>query len=268
LIVTSTKVEAQAVLTTFSQLKDETWKRRAIENHTYYDLGITGGVPVFMVQSEMGIGTPGGALITARQAIQDLRPQAVIMCGVAFGLHSDKQALGDILIAKQIRYYEPQKVDPQRGHILRGDRITCAERLLDRFRSADIDWRGAQTHFGLVMSGEKLVNVASFRDWILEIEPEAIGGEMEGAGLYVAAREAKVDWILTKGICDWADGSKCDDAQPRAALNAAQFVFHVLHLGGWGRLEQSRLTCPACSKEVEPYMRYCEHCGNSLRPSS
>ena len=54
---------------------------------------------------------------------------------------------------------------------------------------------------------------------------------MEGAGLYAAAREAKVDWILTKGICDWADGTKNDDAQPLAARNAAQFVLHVVRLG-------------------------------------
>jgi nucleoside phosphorylase len=110
-----------------------------------------------------------------------------------------------------------------------------AERLLDRFRSGDNDWQYAPTHFGLVLSGEKLVDDLTFREWLLKIEPEAIGGEMEGAGLYAAARNAKVDWILVKAICDWADGTKNDDAQQLAARNAAQFVLHVLQLGGWGR---------------------------------
>lgn len=238
LIVTVTKVEAVAVLETFCGSNRKTWERWAIENHTYYDLGKLGGVPLFMVQSEMGVATPGGTLLTVHQAIQDLRPQAVIMCGVAFGLRPDKQKLGDILVAKQIQYYEPQKLDLQRGPIPRGDRATSAERLLDRFRSGDNDWKGAQTHFGLVLSGEKLVNVSDFRDWLLKIEPEAVGGEMEGAGLYAAARNAKVDWILVKAICDWADGNKVDDAQPKAARNAAQFVLHVLQLGGLGGSEQ------------------------------
>ncbi len=240
LILTVTKVEAQAVLDAFSQAAGTKWTRQVIEKKTYYNLGAHGGVPVFMVQSEPGTATPGGALMTVRQAIQDLNPQAVIMCGIAFGLRPDEQQLGDILIAKQIQYYEPQKVDIQGGHIPRGDRATSAERLLDRFRSADLDWPGAPLYFGLVLSGEKLVNDPVFRDWLLETEPEAVGGEMEGAGLYVAARDAKVDWILAKAVCDWADGKKDDEAHPLAASNAAQFVLHVLRLGGWGEDERLR----------------------------
>jgi nucleoside phosphorylase len=238
LVVTVTKVEALAVLNVFSQAAGHKWSRQAIGNKTYYNLGVHGGAPVSMVQSEMGTATPGGALLTVRQAIQDLRPQAVIMCGIAFGLRPDKQQLGDILVARQLQYYEPQKVDIQRGQIPRGDKTMVSERLLDRFRSGDIEWPGAPTHFGLVLSGEKLVNDRAFRDWLLRAEPEAVGGEMEGAGLYAAARDAKVDWILVKAICDWADGTKNNAAQPQAANNAAQFVLHVLQLGGWGGPEQ------------------------------
>lgn len=234
LIVTVTKVEAQAILDAFSQASDTKWAQQAIGNKTYYNLGVCGGAPVFMVQSEMGIATPGGALLTVYQAIQDLRPQAVIMCGVAFGLRPKTQKLGDILVAKQLQCYEPKKEDLQRGQMPRGDRTTSAERLLGRFRSGDNDWQGAPVHFGLVLSGEKLVNDPACRDQLLKIEPEAIGGEMEGAGLYAAARESKTDWILVKAICDWADGTKNDDAQPLAARNAALFVLHVLQLGGWG----------------------------------
>ncbi|MCP4550220.1 MAG: hypothetical protein GY835_27480 [bacterium] len=234
LIVTVTKVEAQAVLDVFSQAAGAGWTRQAIGQKTYYDLGIHGGAPVFMVQSEMGSATPGGAVLTVRRAIQDKRPQAVIMCGIAFGLRRDEQQVGDILVAKQIQYYEPRKVDARRGQIPRGDRAMCAERLLDRFRSGDLDWDGTAIHFGLVLSGEKLVNDPGFRDRLLQIEPEAIGGEMEGAGLYAAARDAKVDWILVKAICDWADGEKDDEDHSLAARNAAQFVLHVLRLGGWG----------------------------------
>jgi nucleoside phosphorylase len=237
LIVTVTKLEAQTVLSVFSQAAGINWTRQRSEHKTYYNLGVHGGVPVSMVQSEMGTATPGGALLTVRQAIHDLRPQAVIMCGIAFGLRPGKQQLGDILVARQLQYYEPQKVDLQHGQMPRGDRATAAERLLDRFRSGDIDWRGAPTHFGLILSGEKLVNDPNFRERLLQTEPEAIGGEMEGAGLYAAARDAKVDWILVKAICDWADGEKDDSAHSQAANNAAQFVLHVLQLGGWGGSE-------------------------------
>jgi hypothetical protein len=54
---------------------------------------------------------------------------------------------------------------------------------------------------------------------------------MEGAGLYVACQDQKVDWILVKAICDWADGHKAQDKDARqqtAAANAAAFVLYAL----------------------------------------
>jgi nucleoside phosphorylase len=107
--------------------------------------------------------------------------------------------------------------------------------LLGRFRSAELDWEEGQRHFGLILSGEKLVNDPVFRDGLMKAEPEAIGSEMEGAGLYAAAHDVKVDWILVKAVCGWNDGKEDDDAQVLAANNAAQFVLHALQLGEWNR---------------------------------
>jgi nucleoside phosphorylase len=75
------------------------------------------------------------------------------------------------------------------------------------------------------------VDNVDYRDDLRALEPEAIGGEMEGAGLYVACHEAKTDWILIKAICDWADGNKGHDKEARQALaakNAAGFAMFVL----------------------------------------
>lgn len=249
LIVAVTRVEVQAILKAFSTEPQQA--RQMIGDKIYYALGIQGGAAIFMVQSEMGTATPGGALMTVHQAIQDLHPRAVILCGIAYGLRPDRQKPGDILIAKQIAYYEPQKVDIQHGQIPRGDRTTTSERLLDRFRSAELDWKGAPTHFGLVLSGEKLINDPDFRNWLIETEPEAIGGEMEGAGLYTAARNAKVDWILVKAVCDWADGKKDDAGQVFAANNAAQFVLHVLQLGAWNGQTPDRQIDPIAGQVPE-----------------
>ncbi len=239
LIVTVTKTETRAIHEIFLP-KEKEWPQLGTGDgdNTYYDLGVLqNGVPVCMVQSEPSSATPGGAMSTISKAIKELRPQAVIMCGIAFGLQQNTQQLGDILIAKQIQCYEFQKVDIKRGRrIARGDRSTSSERLLDRFRNGDNQWQEkAKTHFGVVLSGEKLVNDPDFRNSLLWEEPEALGGEMEGAGLYVAARDTKADWILVKAISDWGDGSKNDDVQLLAAHNAARFVLHVLQVGRWGR---------------------------------
>jgi nucleoside phosphorylase len=170
LIVTAAKVEALAVLDVFSAARDFT--QRTIGKTIYYDLGVHGGAPVFMVQSEIGIATPGGALLTVSQAIEDLHPQAIIMCGIAFGLRKDEQKLGDILISHQISCYEPQKIDCQQGQISRGDRATASRRLLKLFRSGELNWQGAKLHFGRIVSGEKLVNTPEFHERLLETEPK------------------------------------------------------------------------------------------------
>lgn len=227
------------MLKSFSRAASDPGVRQHIGDKTYYALGALGGANVYMVQSEMGSGTPGGALITIHKAIEALSPAAVIMVGIAFGLkpknekNPDGQEFGHILVAKQIMAYEPGKI---KGKFYpRGDRVTCSTALLSKFRDGDMDWPEAKVWFGLVLSGEKLVADENFRAQLLALEPEAIGGEMEGAGLYAAAKDTKTDWILVKAICDWADGDKDDTAQPLAAKNAAEFVRHVIGLGGWGQ---------------------------------
>jgi hypothetical protein len=85
--------------------------------------------------------------------------------------------------------------------------------------------------FGLVLTGEKLVDSLDYRESLQKLAPEAVSCEMEGAGLYTACQDAKVDWILIKAICDFADGNKHQDKDIRqklAAQNAAQFVHFAL----------------------------------------
>ncbi len=240
LIVTATKVEAQEVLDQFTRTTGAKGEPCYIGRKTYYPLGDIGGVDLFMVQSEMGTSTPAGSLLTISKAIDAISPVAVIMVGICFGARPDNQEIGQILVSKQLHSYEPKR-ETVKGRISRGDKVTASEALLDKFRSADLLWKGVPIHFGLILSGEKLIDNPVFLQELLEEEPEAIGGEMEGAGLYVAAHHACVDWIIVKAICDWADGKKNNKFQRKAAQNAVAFVLHVIQQGG---LEHLRLSEP------------------------
>ncbi len=245
LLVTVTKTETQALLDLISKATCQPWHRRYLQNKPYYALGTLGGAELVLVQSEMGAATFGGAILTVSKAIETIAPVAVIMVGIAFGARHMNEAnpkgqrLGDVLVAKQIVAYEPGKVKGK--FIPRGGRVDCSPTLLGKFRTGELDWAGCKTmdgspasvYIGLLLSGEKLIADGELRDQLVNMEPEAIGGDMEGAGLYAAAGVAKVDWILVKAICDWADGNKNDDAQQLAAHNAADFVRHVIQLGGW-----------------------------------
>jgi nucleoside phosphorylase len=240
LIVTATDIETKTVIAEFQKELGQPFVRRFIGPKTYFYLGNLGGAHTFLVRSEMGGGGPGGSMLTVAESILALRPAAIIMVGIAFGVDPQKQRIGDILVARQLLAYELQLVwaDPSGNVVIypRGERPPASPRLLDRFRGGGVDWKGARVHFGLVLSGDKLVNHQDFRDQLRKLEPEAIGGEMEGAGLYAVAQQQGVDWILVKAICDYADGHKDLNRarrQQTAARNAIRFVIHVLRQGGF-----------------------------------
>lgn len=69
LLVTVLKIEAKAVLDVFAQGLGKHWERQFIGDKAYYNLGKIGSVNVFMLQSEMGSLSPGGALLNIHKAI-------------------------------------------------------------------------------------------------------------------------------------------------------------------------------------------------------
>lgn len=250
LIVTVTEVESRAVMEVFKDAKPE-----FIAGEGYFNLGEVNGSRVFMALSGMGSSGVGGSQERVRKAIEALSPSAVIMVGIAFGINQQKQAIGDVLVCERIMLYGPQRrgtdSDGNPHVIARGDRTSSSAWLLNRFRMASLTWKQPNTkvQFGLLLSGEHLVDNVDYLSQLIELEREAIGGEMEGAGLYAACQNSKVDWILVKAICDWGDGKKAvdkDARQQQAAHNAAAFVLHALQQGP---LEQSVASPPA----IEPH---------------
>ncbi|HLI05130.1 MAG TPA: hypothetical protein VKV40_01010 [Ktedonobacteraceae bacterium] len=270
LLVTVTEMEAKAVLNLFPDHKACHLGPGA---KTYYDLGLAADASVFMVQSEMGIGGAGGALLTVHEAISALSPSVVIMVGIAFGLKPKEQKVGDILVSTQICDYNQQKIDTSLGGqpviLTRGSRIPASASLLDRFRAGAKGWScPASIHFGPILSGEKLINNQHYRDLLLGIEPEAIGGDMEGAALSTLGQLHKVDWVLVKAISDWADGEKdCQkrERQEEASSNAARFTTYVIRQGGFRKGDSGNGVHPPPppsslpSSQPEPGARFCTY---------
>src|SRR6266851_4705982 len=145
LLVTATNFEGQAVLRLFEGELGHPCERHFIGDKTYFELGVISGARVFMVQTEMGTGGPGGAALTVHTGIEALSPSAVIMVGIAFGIDPNKQRIGDILVSRQLLGYELQRVgtdsDGQVVIQLRGDRPSASTRLLDRFRGGLFEWQ-------------------------------------------------------------------------------------------------------------------------------
>jgi nucleoside phosphorylase len=119
----------------------------------------------------------------------------------------------------------------------RGSGIAVTRHLLNYFQAGQQDWASPpHIHFGQILSSSRLIDHKGTRDELLRSFPEAIGGEMEGHGLCDVCSHKRVDWILVKAICDWADGNKDqnkDRYQRQAADNAARFVLSVIRRYGF-----------------------------------
>ena len=245
LIVTVTEVESKAVIEACKRANNSDSTLVSSGCMTYRNLGIVNNARIFMTISEMGSGGAGGSSLTVFEAIRVLSPTAVIMVGIAFGIDEETQAIGDILVATQLRPYDLRREGTDHT-ILRDDKPGAANWLIKLLKNAALEqWQGAELRFGVVLTGQTLVDNIGYRDQLCNLEPEAIGGEMEGAGLYSACQHYNTPWILVKGICDWADGNKSENKkhhQEIAAQNAADFVLHSLNVVpiDWQQIGETR----------------------------
>lgn len=179
----------------------------------------------YIVKCEAGSSGSGASILTLTDAINNIGIDSIIFGGIAFGNYQKKkkeQNIGDILVSRQLWNYELGKESD--CFIPRGDKVTAPPWMLDRFQNSAQKWKNSKVHFGLVASGEKLINSEDFIQKMIINEPEIIGGDMEGAGMVSVAERYKKDWILVKAISDWGIGKR-DDKQKLAAENAFKYIF-------------------------------------------
>lgn len=234
-IITATDTELKAV---GHKLKPYPRRKKVLlvysESETYY-LGKFGEYKTVVTKCEMGGIGRGSSIDATRSAIDLWSPKAIIMVGIAFGKGKDSQnqEIGDVLVASKIISYEQQSVEDGGEITYRGDTSPSNKTLLNRFKNPQ-NWSftlpngsSSKLIYGEILSGEKLVRSKELKNKLSTQFPRAVGGEMEGAGLYAAADERSA-WILVKSICDWGDEKKHDKYQPLAAAAATSLVHHVL----------------------------------------
>jgi len=225
-------------------------------NRVTYWIGKIGRFTAALVKSEMGSLGRDAAAATIADAIQEVHPRAVVAVGVAFGSDPTKQRLGQVLISRSIISYEQYREGAKREW--RGGKVEPGPRLRDRFSAALESWNAEcpperKAKLGPLLSGEKLIDDPLFKQELLDAFPDAIGGEMEGVGVYGASSRHEVEWIVVKAICDWADGSKKDDdvIQEQAAANAAGLVLRVFQAEDALNGFQASRAAPNVSRAVE-----------------
>lgn len=244
-LLVSTPLEQEVLESEFSAAGYGTGRLAHGEVNSYRIFGPIGGSTVALVRSSVGSGGSAGSTATVQDTIHDLRPRAVIAVGIAFGISADKTPLGTVLVATQVLDYETQKRQRSEAGaevkvIPRGDKIPSSAMLLSRLRATHmagiLQSLGTSVEEGLLLSGAKLIDDIQFRDQlVLDLAPEAIGGEMEATGLAAASYRRNTHWLVIKAVCDFADGRKGTEKLERqrsAARNASRVVIAMLEAGG------------------------------------
>lgn len=234
LIITATQIELETAQKHLNPLEDEVIKIYH-GNNTFY-CGKYGVFTCAIVKTDnMGSVSSGAALQTTTESIKSLKPKAVIMAGIALGKSKEKQKLGDILVSKSVIIYEPSRQNNDGSIHYRGSKPEADRVLINRFTQDN------EHHYcfnslnkkvniipGPLLSGEKLIDSSEFKAKLFEDHPDAIGGEMEAAGVYVACYSEGIPWIIIKSICDWADGEKSKEAQPESAFIVFSYLEKIL----------------------------------------
>ena len=232
-LITATDTELKAVVNLLQPLPENQKILLVYSGPETYYIGQFGSWKTVLTKCRMGSIGEGSIILATAQAQRLWNPRAIIMLGIAFGKDPEKQRIADVLVASQIIPYEKQRVQEEK--IIYRDPIPPSNTtLLNRFENIQNweftcpDGRKSEIKIGPILSGEKLVDDSVFKANLSEQFPQAIGGEMEGAGLCAASGRVGTAWILVKSICDWGDGKKHKKHQPLAAAAAASLVHHVL----------------------------------------
>jgi nucleoside phosphorylase len=236
LLVTATDLETEITHQKLNPLTGYDKIIKVFDGDLTIYLGCLGNYKVAQVQSSMGSISRDSSIMTVSNALKRTNSKVVVMVGIAFGVNPEVQNIGDVLISESIVPYNLKKVG--KTTIKRGIEAPSSKVLLNRFKNIKTTWQyflsdnsKAQLIPTRLLSGEELIDNITHRNKLLKQYPDSRGGEMEGAGVYSACDNI-ADWIIIKGICDFADGNKGEHKEERqtiainSALSACLEVFN------------------------------------------
>ncbi|CAH3045206.1 unnamed protein product [Porites lobata] len=229
-------------------------------------IGNIGEMKIAVMKCKMGAAGPGGAAGVVRDAVKALTPKAVFCVGYCGGLQPVKVKLGDVVISEVLITYAPSKVTKddieERGH-----RVPLKPDLALVILNAAAGWSPPlwdpaeleveRVKRGALLSGPYDIDNNDVRKALLNRFPGAIAIEMEGEGVYSAAHDLNVEWIIIKGVSDFADGKESDTDAWRsfASLMAASFVAHILSnpiiFEDWPHYNKGQTNLPPSSVQGE-----------------
>lgn len=187
-----------------------------IGGHLYQFAKIDSIPVVHIWPNDMSSFTMYGSFSAVDAALDRFQPKYIFAVGVAFGIDPGKQALGDVLVAKHLVFYDTFNKVTDGTIKLRPDdtyridaNLTAQLHPLDR-ESPPKSVGNFKWFFGSMLTGGTVLSDAEEKRQLVDaaekIGQTIIGGEMEASGIHFACQRTKrrsVPFTIFKGICDW-----------------------------------------------------------------
>ncbi|XP_068679880.1 NLR family CARD domain-containing protein 3-like [Montipora foliosa] len=236
-------VEDCEFLSCFSFL-DRPFKSYKIQVGPIY-FGYTGNtgdqenVKVALMKCSKGAAVPGGSLTAVKNAVKVLNPKAVFSVGMCSGLSSDKVKLGDVVVSAKLT-------------TAAGFKTPVSRHVSDLVRDAPHGWVAPlenpdELEVEVHCDGDILSQTqAAMCDLHLQY-PEAIAVETEGEGVFAAAYDEKVEWVVVKGVARFVNQTQLSRSEwmSFASTMAASVVAKMLNdpvvFQEWPHCSQARL---------------------------
>ncbi|XP_044167311.1 uncharacterized protein LOC122951348, partial [Acropora millepora] len=181
---------------------------------------------VALMKCSKGAAVPGGSLTAVKNAVRVLSPKAVFSVGTCSGLSSDKVKLGDVVISAKLT-------------TAAGFKTPVSRHVSDLVRDAPYGWVAPvenpdELEVEVHCDGDILSQTQTARCGCADLHlqyPEAIAVETEGEGVFAAAYDEKVEWVVVKGVARFVDETQLSRSEwmSFASTMAASVVAKMLN---------------------------------------
>ncbi|MDO9461393.1 MAG: glycosyltransferase, partial [Alphaproteobacteria bacterium] len=227
-VIPTDEMSLQGVLRSIGNVEQFTHQSRR------YFRGRLDGERTIVISPVPRVGNIGAAAATTA-LILDNDVASIFVVGLCGGLAVERQALADVVVSSDVIYYEPGVIGPDGSRQrLRISGMTPPS-ILKLARELAVEYsviteRPIGIHIGSIASGEKIIKNAESLSQTLSNWSNVVAVEMEGAGVFeaVASMGQDISIAIVRGISDFADANKIDDARPAAAQNAVTVALELI----------------------------------------
>ena len=201
-------------------------------------------IPVVIIQTCMGGDGAHGSLAETKKALQVLpNLKYIFAVGVCAGIKG-KVKLGDVVVSKVLQDCSNTRREDGGKLVITSPSWPLDEKPFFHFLNQAVN-KPKIVKCGMVLSANNLIKDGVVRDQLVKERSQAIAIEMEGHGIARACQEynterkieRKIEYLVVKGVCDFADKYKSDEWQPQAAKNAVDALYEVMKKFEFGKSE-------------------------------